>query len=464
MAKGKRNGAKGKQDEIKDKPTDGVTDNVSDDTKAQASDDAKGKASVGGKSSETKGKSGKVSVDAAHDDSNPRVWFEISIGGKSVGRVYFELFKNLVPKTAENFRALCTGEKGDSASGAKLAFKGSSFHRVIKDFMIQGGDFTRGDGTGGESIYGEKFEDEAFPVDHTVVGLLSMANAGPGTNGSQFFITTALTPHLDNKHVVFGRVIRGFGTVRLVEDEPGNQSNKPFNDCVIEDCGEVPAGEALPPFPGGVPDFVEDDPVSAADKAKADDFASRAKAVGNDAFRAGDLAGALAGYRRALRWAEVGCNDAAARSVLLNNIAAVHAKENAHKEAAEAARDAVDADATNAKAFYRLAFALRHLKVYDDALEAIEEAVRLKAGDEVFVAERSLIAAALKQNARKQRKAVGALFSGEGAPEGPLRDVGDAAADDYGDGEALEGDEDDAEEGEDAADAPEEAAAAEAKE
>merc|ERR1719498_1319385 len=179
-----------------------------------------------------------------HEDGLPRAFFDITIGGEAAGRIEFELFSDYVPKTAENFRALCTGEKGMGKMGKPLHYKGSTFHRCIKNFMLQGGDFTAGNGTGGESIYGAKFADENFKIKHDQPGLLSMANAGPGTNGSQFFITTVETPHLDGKHVVFGRVVSGMEVVRKIEDLPTKPGDVPEQPVVIADCGEIKADDS----------------------------------------------------------------------------------------------------------------------------------------------------------------------------------------------------------------------------
>ncbi|KAG7390186.1 hypothetical protein PHYPSEUDO_008640 [Phytophthora pseudosyringae] len=170
-----------------------------------------------------------------------RVYLDVSIGGSRAGRLVFRLYSG-VPKTTENFRSLCTGERGlGRSTGKPLHYKKVPFHRIVKGFMLQGGDFSNRDGTGGESIYGAKFADESFRYRHTRAGLLSMANAGKDTNGSQFFITTVPTPHLDGKHVVFGELEKGMDVVRKMEDVETVANNKPapMQAVVIEDCGEV---------------------------------------------------------------------------------------------------------------------------------------------------------------------------------------------------------------------------------
>ncbi|KAJ1883329.1 Peptidyl-prolyl cis-trans isomerase-like 1 [Coemansia sp. RSA 486] len=168
---------------------------------------------------------------------NPIVFFDIKIGGEDAGRLKMELFADKVPKTAENFRQLCTGEH--RINGVPQGYKNSPFHRIIPGFMAQGGDFVKKNGAGRMSIYGDKFDDENFDIKHTGPGILSMANSGPNTNGCQFFLTLVETPWLDNKHVVFGKLVDGLLTLRKIENVPTGPDNKPKLPVTISECGEM---------------------------------------------------------------------------------------------------------------------------------------------------------------------------------------------------------------------------------
>ncbi|HEY2826762.1 MAG TPA: peptidylprolyl isomerase [Pirellulales bacterium] len=171
-------------------------------------------------------------ANAADNQKLPRCYLDITADGKPLGRVVIELRSDVVPQTAENFRALCTGEKG-------FGYKGSPFHRIIPGFMCQGGDFTAGNGTGGKSIYGAKFADENFTLRHSGLGDVSMANAGPNTNGSQFFISTVKNDFLDGKHVVFGKVVSGMDVVKKMESYGSAPAGTTSAKIVVADCGEV---------------------------------------------------------------------------------------------------------------------------------------------------------------------------------------------------------------------------------
>jgi len=364
-----------------------------------------------------------------------RCFFDITIGGKDAGRITFELYDDVVPKTAENFRALCTGEKGIGKTGKPLHFKGSTFHRVIKQFMIQGGDFTAGNGTGGESIYGTKFEDENFEIKHTKPFLLSMANAGPGTNGSQFFITTAPTPHLDGKHVVFGQVIGGKSIVRKIENMKTQGSDVPVQPVVIKDCGQLSGDEALETdnkVADSTGDTYEDYPEDA--RAEGAEFsaeeivkiASEIKEFGNAAFKAGNFQLGLDKYQKALRYLnedpdikdasdEVKKQLTSLRFTLNSNSALLSNKLKQYDDAQKSATFALEvpgiSDVEKAKALYRRGLAEVGLKDEDAALRDLEEAVKLVPGDAAVVKELAAVKKGAAERARKEKAAYSKFFA-----------------------------------------------------
>jgi len=326
---------------------------------------------------------------------NPRVFFDIRIGNDDVGRIYFELFQDLVPRTAENFRALCTGEKGVGSKGVALHYKGCPFHRIIKEFMLQGGDFTNQNGTGGESIYGEKFEDENFEYKHEVPGLLSMANSGKDTNGSQFFITTVATPHLDEKHVVFGKVLVGMDVVYEMESLK-TENDKPIKDCIIHDCGEVDSNDVIS---ANVPDDGTGDIYARNPKESGVDFKNKDKVAevitiikdsGNHYFKKGDHLSAKKKYKKAMKYIEYFTEDydfeesevkemgkKYAVPIMLN-LAACALKENNYENAIENCEEVLSLDEKNAKALYRRGQAYHGQKEWDLAITDFNEALLIE--------------------------------------------------------------------------------------
>ncbi|KAJ1256284.1 hypothetical protein BS78_K055700 [Paspalum vaginatum] len=358
---------------------------------------------------------------------NPRCFLDVSIGGELEGRIVVELYASVVPRTAENFRALCTGEKGVGAeTGVPLHYKGSRFHRMVKGFMVQGGDITAGDGTGGQSIYGLDFEDENFVLKHERKGMLSMANAGPNTNGSQFFITTTRTPHLDGKHIVFGRAIKGMGVIRAVEHISVDEADRPTDEIVIVDCGELPEGSndgVVNFFKDGdmYPDWPNDLDEKPVEVSWWMDAVEYAKAFGNGSFKKQDYKTALRKYRKAMRYLDL-CWEKEdidgerskmlrkTKSIIFTNNSACKLKlgdlEGALLDADFALRERED----NAKAFFRqgqVRMALNHI---DAAVESFKQALELEPNDGGI--KRELAAAKKKISDRRdqERKVFSRLF------------------------------------------------------
>ncbi|WFD29434.1 peptidylprolyl isomerase [Malassezia sp. CBS 17886] len=362
-------------------------------------------------------------------------------------RIVFVLDADRVPKTADNFRALCTGEKGNSSvSGIPLSYKGSYFHRVIPHFMVQGGDFTRGDGTGGESIFGEKFEDENLEGKHDVPFLLSMANAGPGTNGSQFFITTVATPHLDGKHVAFGRVLRGKDVVRRIEQSRTGANDRPAADISVADCGQFSAEQlAVPDFDYGIkPDatgdryeaFPEDEIADTENPDTALRIATELKGMAAQLVADGQWSLALDKYQKALRYLMVhprlpdshagradfvqeytalrtplqlnGALCALKTTPPANELAATLATQTIERGAAE--QPGRPSAAELAKAYFRRALANAAMKRDDAARVDIDAALKYAPNDAGILREKAAQDARHQARVQKQRAAYSKMF------------------------------------------------------
>jgi len=360
--------------------------------------------------------------------ANPRVFMDISIGGYLEGRLVIELFADVVPKTAENFRALCTGEKGiGTVTGLPLHYKGSPFHRVIKGFMIQGGDFSNRDGTGGESIYGHTFGDENFNLKHEKKGFLSMANAGPNMNGSQFFITTVRTHHLDGKHVVFGKVVKGMGVLRSIEHQPTNEQDCPLKEVLIEDCGEIAEGAD-----DGVAGFSQDGdkypdwPTDLDEQPEDSEWwmtaVASARAFGNDFFKKGDHRTALKKYRKSLRYLDV-CWEKGEldedrsnalrkiKSVILTNSAACKLKLGDAQGALADCEYAMQSGVENVKALFRQGQAQLALNDLDGALWSLTNASQLEPNDVGIKKELAAVRKKIAERDDKEKKAYARMFS-----------------------------------------------------
>lgn len=358
---------------------------------------------------------------------NPRVYFDISIGGELEGRIVIELFADVVPKTAENFRSLCTGEKGIGPhTNVPLHFKNSIFHRVVKGFMIQGGDISASDGTGGESIYGPNFEDENFDLKHERKGILSMANTGPNTNGSQFFITTTRTPHLDGKHVVFGKVVKGIGVVRSVELGPVGENDRPEQDVVIADCGEIAEGEdegVINFFKDG--DTFADWPVDLDTKPEELEWWMNAvesiKGFGNEHYKKQDYKMAIKKYRKALRyldmcWEKDGVDQEKStalrkiKSQIFTNSSACKLKLG-DLSGALLDSDFAMHDGDNAKALFRKGQVYMLLNDLDAALDSFKRALELEPNDGGIKKEYAIARKKVADRHDKEKKAYSKMFN-----------------------------------------------------
>jgi peptidyl-prolyl isomerase D len=343
-------------------------------------------------------------------------YLDVAIGDRALERIYVELFVDKVPLTCNNFRTLCASpETAQSVPGTNtpMTYLGSTFHRVIAEFMIQGGDFTNHNGTGGVSIYGAEFADESFELRCDAPGLLCMANRGKNTNGSQFFITCAPCSHLDGKHVVFGRVVRGMNSVRHIENTPTGDQDRPRQPVKIVGCGslaQLPPVE--PPADGDVDaDYPQDaaSPLTDAEKIEAGE---RIRQLGNKAFTAGEYARAVDKYEKALRYlAAAIATSATAPSIkekqlaCHNNAAQCFLKLEKWADAKHAASRALEIDTTNTKARFRRGCALAGLGDHDEAIADFQKCLEKEPGNADAAAR--LAQSQEAQAARKKKLAAG---------------------------------------------------------
>lgn len=364
---------------------------------------------------------------------NPFVFLDIQHGEEVLGRIVLELFAGTCPRTTENFRALCTGERGVGTKGRPLHYKECTVHRIIENFMIQGGDFTNHDGTGGESIYGEKFEDENFTHKHSSAGILSMANAGPGTNGSQFFITLAATPHLDGKHVVFGRVVKGMGVVKVL-GKVKTDGDRPVERVLIANCGEFSPGEGF-----GIvdedgtkdvyPQFPEDSdvPFGEAKMSELVGVVNDIKDAGNTFFKSQDYPIAVFKYKKSLSYIqhireqclEQRKEDFTADDVISLNAVAVscylnHAlcscKMGRFDKAIVDCNKAAEIDETNPKVFFRRGQAYHLSNDMEAARADLQKAKELEPNDKGIIKELEAVTKKIRLQREKEKKIYSKLF------------------------------------------------------
>ncbi|XP_018564860.1 peptidyl-prolyl cis-trans isomerase D [Anoplophora glabripennis] len=355
--------------------------------------------------------------------TNLHVFFDIKFGDAKAGRVVIELFKDKVPKTVENFRALCTGEKGIGKFGKPLCYKGTIFHRVIPICIVQGGDIVNNDGTSGESIYGEKFDDECLELEHKTEGLVGMSNSGPNTNQSQFYITTVLCSHLDGTNVIVGKVVKGLNIIVEMANIP-RESDKPLEPIMIEDCGEFKPGESwnicendgtldvYPPWP-------DDWCIDSVDNYRIIKKTIEAiKDSGNYFYKNHNYIDSERKYVKTLRYIDwYICHKKEnsklmedTRTYSLLNLAAVKLKREKYKDVLELCSQVLKKDPHCVKAYYRRGHARLCLKDYDKALDDLQTAVSYHPKDKNILQLLKVVKERKLVYLRKEKRAFSKLF------------------------------------------------------